>query len=284
MRSWLVRGLPALILFAAASAFLFLSRDASLSGLREAGVIRIGYAVEPPYAFLGPDGEVTGESPEIAKRVVAGLDISRIEWRQVEFGRLIDELEAGRIDVIAAGMFVTDERARRVRFSTPTFHVRPGLLVGGGNPRGIRSYRQAAAGDFRIAVLAGAVEEQILRRLGVSDARLILVPDALTGRQAVESGLADALMLSEPTVGWMAAQDNLGRTERLGAGSASTTGNDSYGQVAFAFQRGDRHLVEAWDEVLRAYLGGADHRALLNRLGLSGATPTEANQVGGKSP
>ena len=283
MRPWLARGL-ALILFAVAVAFLFLSRDASLSGPPEAGVIRIGYAVEPPYAFLAPNGEVTGESPEIARRVVAGLAIPRIEWRQIEFGRLIDELEAGRINVIAAGMFVTDERARRVRFSAPTFHVRPGLLVARGNPRGIRSYREAAAGNIRVAVLAGAVEEQILRRLGVAAARLILVPDALTGRQAVESDLADALMLSEPTVGWMAAQDGLGRTERVGAGAASMNGNDSYGQVAFAFRRGDRQLAEAWDAGLRAYLRGTDHRALLTRLGMAGAAPQDAGRAGGKAP
>lgn len=85
-------------------------RDNSLTSLQQSSTIRIGYAVEAPYAFLTTDGEVTGESPEIAKRVARQLGFNNIIWRQTEFGDLLDELEAGRIDVIAAGMFVTPVR------------------------------------------------------------------------------------------------------------------------------------------------------------------------------
>ena len=81
--------------FSTATFLLFFS-DQSLSRLQQAGVIRIGYTVEAPYAFLKPGGEVTGESPEVAKQIVARLGIRHIEWRQVEFGALISELEAGR--------------------------------------------------------------------------------------------------------------------------------------------------------------------------------------------
>jgi len=97
--------------------------DQSLTRLQREGTIRIGYAVEAPYAFLKPGGEVTGESPEVAKVIVGRLGIRHIEWRQSEFGSLISGLEAGRFDVIAAGIFITPERARRISFSEPTFHV-----------------------------------------------------------------------------------------------------------------------------------------------------------------
>lgn len=111
------------------------TRDDSLDRLRSKGTITIGYAVEAPYAFLTPDGTVTGEAPEIAKVMASRLGIGHIAWRQVEFGSLLAELEAGRIDVIAAGMFITPKRADRASFSLPTFRVREGLLV----PRGIRA-------------------------------------------------------------------------------------------------------------------------------------------------
>lgn len=266
--------------FAAVGLYLFNGRDDSLSRLHREGVIRIGYAVEPPYAFLTPGGEVAGEAPEIARRVAASLAIPRVEWRQVEFSGLIDELEAGRIDVIAAGMFITGERARRVRFSIPTFHVRPGLLVARENPKGIRSLRQAvSADDVRLAILAGAVEEQLLRRLGVTDARLVVAPDARTGRQAVESGLADVLVLSEPTVAWMATRDGLGRTERLAAEA-----DEAYGRVAFAFRRTDSALADAWNRILAAYLGGPEHLALLARLGLSATQVATSSVSTGGTP
>jgi membrane-bound lytic murein transglycosylase MltF len=76
----------------------------------------------------------TGESPEVAKQIAARLEVRQVKWRQAEFGALIAELEAGRIDVIAAGMFMTPERAQRVSFSVPSFHVRQGLWC----PKAIR--------------------------------------------------------------------------------------------------------------------------------------------------
>jgi len=116
----------------------------------------IGYAEEPPYAFALDNGTVTGESPEVAKVIAARLGVADIEWRVVEFGNLIGELEAGRIDLIAAGMFITPERAGRVAFSEPTFRVQPGLLVAAGNPLGLHAYADIVANPaVRIAVLEG---------------------------------------------------------------------------------------------------------------------------------
>lgn len=246
---------------------LFLGRDHSLDRLRQAGSIRIGYAVEAPYAFVSPDGSVTGEAPEIARRMAAGLGIARVEWRQMEFSELIGALQADRIDVAAAGLFITSDREARVSFSVPTMAVRPALLVARGNPKAVASYEQAARSGAHMAVLEGSMEQQILLRLGVPAAHILVVPDALTGQHAVESGLADALLLSEPTLLWMARQDQLGRTDllvpRRGRGA-----DDNYGHPAFAFRRDATQLRSAWNSVLVPYLGSSDHRALLMSLGL----------------
>jgi polar amino acid transport system substrate-binding protein len=252
---------------------LILPGDASLSRLRREGSIRIGYAVEPPYAFLKPDGEVTGESPENARHIVALMGIPHIEWRQVEFGDLIAELEAGRIDVIATGMFITAERARRVRFSEPTFRVGPGMLVARGNPKQLRTLAGAVArGDVRIAVIAGAVEEPLLQRMGARGERLVIVPDALTGKNAVQTGVADVLVLSSPTVRWMASRERPGRTEMVMVGDQpEATPFDGYGYGAYAFRPRDRDLLAAWNAAARSYLGGAEHRGVLARFGVTRA-------------
>lgn len=245
-------------------------KDSSWAVVRDSGVIRIGYAVEAPYAFLAADGQVTGESPEVAKHVAAKLGLCRVKWRQVEFASLIDELEAGRIDVIAAGMFVTPQRAGRASFSLPTFQVRPGLLTPRGNPRGLHSYRQALAlADIKIATLAGSVEEQALRRMGAAPAQLVTVPDALTGRTAVESGAADALALSAPAVRWLAMTGPAGRTEAAEPFHAPREGETGLG--AFAFRKADRRLLEAWNAVLADYVGGPQHLALMTRFGFTEA-------------
>ncbi len=242
--------------------------DDALGRLQKTGVVRIGYAVEAPFAILGDAGEVTGEAPEIARQVVERLGISSIEWHQMDLGSLIPELRAGRIDVIASGLFITPERRDKVLFSRPTMAVRQAMLVPAGNPRGLRSYREMAVRpDIAVAVLAGSVEDMFMTRLGVSDGRLLRVPDALTGRRAVETGLAYALLLSEPSLRWMMSRGEPGRLE------VAVDEEQESGLPAFAFRLDEPEFRDAWDDALAAYLGSAEHLAMLVSFGLSWTPP-----------
>src|SRR6218665_3671516 len=80
---------------------------------------RIGYANENPFAYTTPDGVVTGESPEIARKVFATLGVKKVDAVLTEWGALIPGLRAGRFDVIAAGMYVTPGRCKQVAFADP---------------------------------------------------------------------------------------------------------------------------------------------------------------------
>lgn len=261
-----------IVVFAMA-ALVLLQRDRSLTSLQRAGVIRIGYAVEPPYIFLKPGGEVTGAEAEVARKVVADLGIQRIAWRLTEFERLISELEAARVDAIVAGMFITPERAARVRFSEPTFHVQQGLLVASGNPHQLHSYAQVAAmPEVKIAVISGAIEADLLEQLGASRAQLVSAPDALTGRVAVETGAVDGLALSALTIRWMALQDQLGRTEMARPFVQDDIVNEQYlGYGAVAFRQGDDQLRAAWNQALQQFIGTPQHLDLIAPFGFSDA-------------
>ena len=290
MRVWRRRATLVLFVLAALGALgaliWLLPSDDFLPRTRKIDPIRIGYAIEPPYAFLTADGEVSGESPEVARRILERLGIRRIHWSQIEFAALIPELEAGHVDVIAAGLFITPERARRVRFSTPSFRVRPGLLVAKGNPRRLTSYREAIARpDIRLAALAGSVEADLWRSITPSAAHLDLVPDALTGCLAVESGFTDALMLSAPALRWYVRQDLRGLTEFIQTpDEPPPEANDRYGVGAFAFRLTDRQLAHAWDRAARGYLGSPEHRSLLERFGFEASEAPAFDSPGGPSP
>lgn len=238
---------------------------------RPAGAIAerltIGYAVEAPYAFVREDGEVTGEGPEIARVIAGRLGIGEVEWRQVEFSSLVPELRDGSIDVIAAGTFISPERAKLVVFSRPTFRVRPGLLVRKGNPAGLVACADLARSDRRVAVVAGSVEEHYFRgTLGLGGGRVLAVADAKSGVRAVQDGAVDALALSEPSLRWALAQMRAPQVELIcledGPGRP---GGASYG--AFAFRREDRALRAAWDAELERFVGSGEHLTLLRRFG-----------------
>lgn len=263
--------LGACVLLAAAALFWRQSRDRSLDGVLESGVLRVGYAVEAPHAFLTPEGEVTGQSPELARLVAARMGVREVQWRLAEFGSLLAELEEGRIDVVAAGMFITPERARRAAFSEPIFHVRQGLLVARGNPHGLHAYADALSKPgVRIAALTGAVETELLRGLGLPPAQILQVPDARTGLAAVETGVADGLALSSPTINWMALRDQLGGTEIARPfRQPNSTLLGRYGYGAFVFRLRDQALLRAWNEAQKELLAGPEYARLMERFGFS---------------
>lgn len=245
----------------------------TLARIRREGVIRIGYAVEPPYVFLDAGGEPTGCEIEVARKLAARLGVPRIEWCQTDFGSLISELEAGRFDVIAAGMFITPERGQRVSFSEPTLHVRAALLVRSGNPHGLHSYEdilKTPRQPIKIAVLHGSVEETMIRQAGVPEWQIVVVPDAVTGKVALENGLVDGLALSAPTIRFMARQENQGLTEMAGPFEPPTgVGGRLVGYTADLFRKADDDLRSAWNRELNAFIGSPEHRRLLAEFGFS---------------
>ena len=248
-------------------------RGDALADARRAGVIRIGYAVEAPYAFITPEGKVTGESPEIARVVAARLGIPRVIWRLTEFSDLIEGLEARRFDLIAAGMFITPERQERVAFSLPTFQVGPGLLVRKGNPLALHGYRDLLrSGEARVAVLTGSAEESRLLQQGCPEAKLVRVPDVASGRAAVREGQVAALVLSAPTIRWMAQHPLAGLTEMdkpFDDPSAGAAGSKARG--GFVFRREETALCEAWNAELARFLGSEAHRRLVSAFGFTEA-------------
>lgn len=252
----------------------------SWSRIRRQGVVRVGYAPERPFSFRTPDGRVTGESPEIARVVFERLGVPRVELVQTEFRALIPQLQEGRFDVIAAGMFVTPERAREVTFSHPTFVTRPALLVRAGTGSrwcGLSAFREGRLPRGRLAVLESSVEEHAALATGVHRGALLPVPDITNGVAAVRSGAAQALALSH-----LALRDEATRTPDLQL--VFPTCDDEVvarvggGAGAFAFRKGDAALAGAFDAELRRFVGTAGHRALVAPFGL---TPQDLPPAGG---
>lgn len=228
-------------------------------------VLRMGYAVEAPYAMVGENGEAAGVMPELALRVARRLGVKRVEWRLTEFGRLLDELDEGVFDVVAAGLFVTEEREARCVFAEPIFLARGGLLVASGNPLGLTDYEAIARrASVRVAVLAGAVEGPALRLAGVESERLVELPDAISLWALWKAGRVEAAAFSIPTLKWLL------REEAPGVGEIVPMAGDQAldGRVAFAFRRGEAALARAWTAAQAEEMRVAGFGAWARRHGL----------------
>lgn len=253
------------------------SNNGTLARAQREGVIRIGYAVEPPYAFLDATGKVTGEFPEVARVITARLGIQRIEWHLTDFDALIHGLEDRDYDVVAAGMFITPGRKERAAFSLPICKAPPALLVQKGNPKQLHSYADMVKSQpVRIAVLSGSVEEKFLLRQGIPTTRLIHVPDAFVGRQLVNAGEVDALALSEPTVRWVTDHDHLANVEMaIPFVAPAVQSGFKPGYAAFVFRKDDQTLVKAWNAELEKFFGTVDDHRIASQFDFSSSNGTD---------
>jgi ABC-type amino acid transport/signal transduction systems, periplasmic component/domain len=246
----------------------FFQADRSLQRVVSSGVITVGYSIEAPHAFLTPEGHVTGVSPEIVRHIMGTLGVRDVRWRKCEFGELINELEAGHIDMIAAGMYITAERMQRISFSSPVFIDPPGLLVLKGNPKNITHYRQIVEDpSIRISVTLGSLEEQVYWRIGVDPARVIAMPDVPTARAAIMGGGVDAVALPISSVRRMAASDKSGRIEANDAYQGPF--DDVPCTSAFACRKEDRTLLRAVSKALDAFIGTEEHLSLTSSFGFT---------------
>lgn len=249
----------------------YFNQDHSLSDIQKTKTIRIGYSIEPPYAFVKPNGDVTGLSTTVAKEIAKRLKITNIEWRLIEFGSLINELESDKIDLIATGMYINKERAKRILFSEPTFHVKQSLIVLKGNPKKLHSYEQAYKIDgIKIAVLEGAIEEFLLKEIGFSEHQIIQVPDVASGKTVVEAEIADALALSQPSLKWMIAHQEMETLEiAIPFLEPKIAQKYNLGYGAVQFQKNDKALQTAWNNELESFIGSPRHLEILAEFGFT---------------
>lgn len=255
--AWLVVLLLALALGAALVAW-WLARDDSLRLVQRAGVLRVGYSVEPPFAWVAPDGAVAGQSAGAAAEVARVLGL-KVVWVQTALDRQIPDLLAGRFDVIGAGLFITAERAAQVRFSIPTLRVRPAYLT---RATTAAPTVQALRDGLKVAVVRGAAAERRLQSFGLGE-RLFRVPDVQTGVAGLLRGQYDALALPWPAARTLAA----GRAADLTVWPADD-GRPTF-EVALAFRPDDKALAAAADAALAPWLQGSNYRALLGQLQLT---------------
>lgn len=229
--------------------------------LARAHGLRVGFSVEPPYALVDSGGLASGESPEILRRLAGEMGITELQWFPLLFHELIPALQAGRIDVIASGMFVTAERRGLVRFSRPTACVEPVEVV----PRGsVRAVPGGTCEGCRRAVIQGSVEQRALEKVGTG--HVVIVPDLSTAVAAVASGEADGLVISAPTGRYLVRNHP---ALLLADGALERSLATAAGCAAFAFRLEDSALARAIDGALAGFVGTPAHLRLVKPFGFT---------------
>lgn len=239
---------------------------ATLEQIQQTGKIRIAVANEIPYGYVDMNGEAMGAGPDIAKALMEQLGVENIEWVTTNFSSLIPGLQADRFDMVAAEMAILPDRCGQVLFSEPNSSYGEGLLVAAGNPKDIHAYSDFADNaDFKVAIMAGADQLEMMQKLGVSEANLVTIASNADAISTVSTGRADAYAATSLTASGLADQ---GDGVEVAANFADPVidGNEVRSWGGFTFASGNEQLRDAvngalaefkqtpeWTEVLTGY-------------------------------
>ncbi len=210
----------------------------SLEQIQEAGVITVGTeGTYRPFTFHeNGTGELTGYDVEVMKAVAEKLGV-KAEFEETQFDGIFAGLKAGRFDVIANQVTMTDERKAEYAFSEP-YTVSSGVIVTKADNNSIDSfedlegkttaqsltsnwYKLAKESGANVQAIEGWAQSVTLLKQGRVDAT---INDKLTYLDYQKSSPDDAIKI------------------------AAETEEKSYS--ALAFRDGSTELVDAVNEAL----------------------------------
>src|SRR6056297_3513256 len=122
----------------------------------------------PPFEYV-EDGEIVGFDIDLVKEI-AELQGFEVEFRDISFDSLIPGLASGSLDIVAAGMTITEDRKEVVAFSDPYYSANQSVLV----------HEESGAdltvlfGDSDVGVQTGTTGDTWVREK-------LIDPDILTG-------------------------------------------------------------------------------------------------------
>ncbi|SNY45904.1 polar amino acid transport system substrate-binding protein [Arsukibacterium tuosuense] len=212
--------------------------------------LTLGYSQEAPYSYLDESAELKGIFVTAAHDITEELQVDNVHWLLHDFFQLFTSLKGKRIDVIAAGITITPQRAASLCFTEPLLQARSALLVlaDAATAAGITKDPQ-----HKIAVLADSIEHKLFAEQGYS---LVLVSSVREGAEAILQKKALALALTEPAI--VRLMQRYPEQFKL----ALAPGMPVFEHYsAFAFHPDNASLVEQWNRAQRQLQQQAEFKA-----------------------
>lgn len=243
------------------------AEDGRLEELKAQGFARVAIANEPPFTAVAADGKVSGAAPDVAREVFKRLGVADIVASISEYGAMIPGLQAGRHDVITAGLFMKPERCAAVAYSEPVLCDAEAFALKKGNPLGLKSYKDIADNpDAKIGAPGGGTEEKLALEAGVPRERVIVVPDGQSGLKMLQDGRIDVYSLPVLSINDLVSKANDPNVEVV----APVEGAPVYCDGA-AFKKGDEALRDAFDVELAKLKESGDFAKIIEPYGFSAA-------------
>lgn len=172
------------------------------AGMAHAEKIRIGTeGAYAPFNFVSESGAVEGFDIDIVNAICAEMQVE-CEWSTHDWGGIIPALNAGKFDVMAASMAITEARMEKVNFSNPYYFntMRFAAL----KELGLTEATRESLDGMVIGTQSGSVAGKVLQEY-FSNSEVKLYPKLGEAFLDMESGRVDLVLESKFAIGdWMA--------------------------------------------------------------------------------
>ncbi|MEU3268932.1 ectoine/hydroxyectoine ABC transporter substrate-binding protein EhuB [Streptomyces bacillaris] len=220
----------------------------ALDKLREQGFVRVAYANEAPYGYM-EGKELKGEAPTLHREIFKALGVDELKPTLSEWDGLIPGLQAGKYDVVSAGMAITPERCGNAIFSEPEFISPTALMVRKGNPKNITDLASAKEAGITVGVMSGAVEGGYAKGAGIPEGKIKTLQKPQDGADAVKGGRVDAFLLTGISLRWLAKTNP--DTEVTEPFVPQVDGKAQFSPGGAVFRKGNEDLRDSFNRELK---------------------------------
>jgi polar amino acid transport system substrate-binding protein len=259
-------------LFAATRSF---AAGSAFEKAKAAKSISVGIANEKPYGYVETDGKLTGAIIEVLRATVAPYGITEVRGTIADFDALIPGVNAGRFDIIGAGMYVRPKRCEAIAFSNPLTRAGGAFAAKAGNPKGLHSLKDVAASkDAKIGTQTGTAQVEEIKGAGIGADQLVLFTKDTEALAGLRAGRVDVIYFPDLELNELITTNKSPDVERVTGFQQiqKPDGTHAYNYQALGFRKEDTDLIEAINTQLATLLSSGK---LLEILGPFGFTANE---------
>jgi polar amino acid transport system substrate-binding protein len=229
---------------AALASSIDLAKQSTLEEIVKRGEIRIGFDVGyVPFEMSDKKGNFVGFDIDMGKMMAKAMGVKFVPVNTAWDG-IIPALVTGKLDIIIAGMTITQERNLKVNFADPYIIVGQTILLNGKNKDAVKSYKDLNDAKYTITSKLGTTGEQSIKRL-MPKANYKSFEDSTEAALEVAAGRADAFVYDLPTVAAFFGKQG---------GKANLVFLDqpfTFEPLAFAVRKGDPDFLNWLNNFLR---------------------------------
>jgi Na+/H+-dicarboxylate symporter/ABC-type amino acid transport substrate-binding protein len=158
----LMRDVPAVTYKANADDLSPITGPATLDGIRDRGFLRVGYGRDiVPFDYENASRDLVGFDISFAYRLAHDLHV-RLELVPFDWGQAQHDLINRRLDIVMAGMYVTEARLENLQATNPYFQSPVAFIARSDRARQFLTYGEVArAGNLKL----GALRDSAISRL-----------------------------------------------------------------------------------------------------------------------